>query len=318
MTKAGIAVWGASGDGNATTALSEPTRIAPQIGALGAAPARLSLAFLCAAGIDAELPTTRERAAVARLPRPDRRRHGPQHTPRARRRRPGRTHEVTLDGEPVSAPPVERPGVLGALPARLRRRPLRGGESPRGSATPRQGGGAWIRLVLAASRTIYEPGRQPSRLERPRDVKTLACVAAERRDAVDGRLGLEAFGDDGAAEVVAELDRRAKDRHVTFVRIDPRRERAVDLDLADRQIAQPAERRIAGAEIVERERDPQRVKSAQHRGGTRGVGRSALRACVWRAAPLRRFKALLDYFFCQRRNQSMNFGSPSLNRMVGL
>ena len=30
------------------------------------------------------------------------------------------------------------------------------------------------------------------------------------------------------------------------------------------------------------------------------------------------FKALLDYFFCQRRNQSMNFGSPSLNRMVGL
>ncbi len=105
VTKAGIAVWGASGDGNATTALSEPTRVAPQIGALGGAPARLSLAFLSGPGIDAELPTSRARAVV----------RGCRDLTAAdmvRNTRRGivavdpRSHEVTLDGEAVSAPPV--------------------------------------------------------------------------------------------------------------------------------------------------------------------------------------------------------------------
>ena len=105
VTKAGIAVWGASGDGNATTALSEPTRIAPQIGALGAAPARLSLAFLSGRGIDADLPTSRSRVAVGGcrdLSAADMVRN----TRRGRVAVDPRTHEVTLDGEPVSAPPV--------------------------------------------------------------------------------------------------------------------------------------------------------------------------------------------------------------------
>jgi urease subunit alpha len=112
VTKAGIAVWGASGDGNAATALSEPTRIAPQIGALGAAPARLSLAFLCAAGIEAELPSQRERVAV----------YGCRDLSAAdmvRNERRGRVAvnpagtEVTLDGEPVTAPPVREPAFSG-------------------------------------------------------------------------------------------------------------------------------------------------------------------------------------------------------------
>src|SRR3712207_461820 len=49
VVKAGMPVWGASGDGNAATALSEPVRVQRQVGALGAAPARLSLAFMAAA-----------------------------------------------------------------------------------------------------------------------------------------------------------------------------------------------------------------------------------------------------------------------------
>ena len=105
VTKAGIAVWGASGDGNATTMLSEPTRIAPQIGALGGAPARLSLAFLSAPGMDAELPTSRIRAGVTGcrdLSAADMVRN----TRRGTVAVDPRTHEVTLDGEPVSAPPV--------------------------------------------------------------------------------------------------------------------------------------------------------------------------------------------------------------------
>jgi urease subunit alpha len=64
VVKMGMSVWGASGDPNATTMLCEPVTIRRQIGALGAAPARLSLAFLAAAAADAELPTTRARSVV--------------------------------------------------------------------------------------------------------------------------------------------------------------------------------------------------------------------------------------------------------------
>lgn len=105
VVKSGIAAWGASGDGNATTMLCEPTRIARQVGALGAAPARLSLAFLAEASLDAELPTSRPRAKVEGcrgLGAADMIRN----TRRGAVRVDPRTHVVTLDGEPVAAPPV--------------------------------------------------------------------------------------------------------------------------------------------------------------------------------------------------------------------
>jgi urease subunit alpha len=64
VVKMGIAAWGASGDPDATTMLCEPVVVRRQIGALGAAPARLSLAFTAAAAADTELPTTRPRSIV--------------------------------------------------------------------------------------------------------------------------------------------------------------------------------------------------------------------------------------------------------------
>jgi urease subunit alpha len=60
----GMPAWGASGDPDATTMLCEPVVVRRQVGALGAAPARLSLAFVAAAALDAELPTTRSRSVV--------------------------------------------------------------------------------------------------------------------------------------------------------------------------------------------------------------------------------------------------------------
>ena len=112
VLKSGISVWGASGDGNATTALAEPVRVQRQVGADGAAAARLSLAFLAAAAFDADLPITRPRALVegcreltaadmVRNARTGRVRVDPQ------------THEVTLDGEPVRAAPAERVAFSG-------------------------------------------------------------------------------------------------------------------------------------------------------------------------------------------------------------
>ena len=64
VLKSGVAVYGASGEGNASTGFAEPLLLRRQVGGTGAAPPLLSLAFLASAAIDAELPTTRPRAAV--------------------------------------------------------------------------------------------------------------------------------------------------------------------------------------------------------------------------------------------------------------
>jgi urease subunit alpha len=92
--------------------LAEPVRLRPQVGAQGAAPARLSLAFLARAALDAELPTSRPRAVVegcrdltaADMVRNDRRGVVAVDP---------RTQVVTLDGEPVEAPAVAEVALSG-------------------------------------------------------------------------------------------------------------------------------------------------------------------------------------------------------------
>jgi urease subunit alpha len=64
VVKMGVAAWGASGDGNATTMVCEPVVVKRQVGAHGRAAARLSLAFTAAAAQDTELPTERVRSVV--------------------------------------------------------------------------------------------------------------------------------------------------------------------------------------------------------------------------------------------------------------
>ena len=64
VVKMGISVWGASGDADATTMLCEPVVVRRQVGAHGAAPPRVSMAFLAQAAMDADLPTRRPRSAV--------------------------------------------------------------------------------------------------------------------------------------------------------------------------------------------------------------------------------------------------------------
>lgn len=109
VLKAGFPTWGMSGDPNASTAFSEPTRIAAQIGAIGTAPARLSLAFTSRAAIAgggaADLPTSKQRIAV----------HGTRSLGAADMVRNTRTaavrvdpvtHAVSVDGEIIDTPPV--------------------------------------------------------------------------------------------------------------------------------------------------------------------------------------------------------------------
>jgi urease subunit alpha len=112
VLKAGIAVHGASGEGNASTALSEPVLLRRQVAGAGAAPALLSLAFLARAALAAELPTARTRVAVERcrdLTAASMLRHGRTGEVRV----DPRTHEVTLDGELLAAPPLEEVALSG-------------------------------------------------------------------------------------------------------------------------------------------------------------------------------------------------------------
>jgi urease subunit alpha len=112
VVKMGMAVWGASGDPNATTMLSEPVVVRRQVAAQGAASARVAMAFVAGAGIDAELPTTRPRSAV----------RGCRDVTAAdmcRNERLAdvtvdpRTHEVRVDGEPVAIEPVAEVALSG-------------------------------------------------------------------------------------------------------------------------------------------------------------------------------------------------------------
>jgi urease subunit alpha len=106
VVKMGVAAWGASGDPNATTMLCEPVVVRRQVGAHGAAAARLSLAFTSAAAQDTELPTTRTRSIVkgcrdvsaADMVRND---------VRAEVGVAPDGSAVTVDGEPVGIAPVE-------------------------------------------------------------------------------------------------------------------------------------------------------------------------------------------------------------------
>jgi urease subunit alpha len=112
VLKSGVAVYGASGEGNATTGFAEPLLLRRQVGGTGAAPALLSLAFMASAAMDAELPTTRPRAVVEGcrdLTAASMVRHGRMGEVRV----DPRTLAVTLDGELLAAPPLEEVALSG-------------------------------------------------------------------------------------------------------------------------------------------------------------------------------------------------------------
>jgi urease subunit alpha len=105
IVKSGIPAWGASGSGSASTMVSLPAAVGPQVGALAGAAARLSTAFVAEAALSAELPTARRRSAVRGC-----RRLGAADMVRNSRTGEVRvdpaTLTVTLSGEPVAIDPI--------------------------------------------------------------------------------------------------------------------------------------------------------------------------------------------------------------------
>src|SRR5207248_989297 len=87
--------------------------------------------------------------------------------------------------------------------------------------------------------------------ERPAEVVTLGEIASEVRQALEGDLVLDAFGDNVQSEVVAEIDGGADDDQIAFVVWQRGDEAAIDLQLVDRQALEVRKRGVAGAEIVD-------------------------------------------------------------------
>ena len=83
--------------------------------------------------------------------------------------------------------------------------------------------------------------------------EALAVVHAERRAASRAGVAGHPFGDHVQAALVADLGDRVDDRAAHRVGVQVADEAAVDLDHVHRQVLQVAERRHAGAEVVQRD-----------------------------------------------------------------
>src|ERR1700674_4207341 len=77
--------------------------------------------------------------------------------------------------------------------------------------------------------------------------------------------GLDAFGEHRQAQSATEAQYRQDDRRGLTIGIDRLDEGAIDLDPVERKRAQIGQRRIAGAEIVHRNRNAERLDLPQHR-----------------------------------------------------
>ena len=100
--------------------------------------------------------------------------------------------------------------------------------------------------------------------QRPAEQIALDGVAAEVAHPLEILGGLDAFGGDVHPEALGELDDRLDDRDVLRPRAGFADEAAVDLQLVEDRLVQIADRRIAGAEIVERDADAERAEALQH------------------------------------------------------
>ena len=98
--------------------------------------------------------------------------------------------------------------------------------------------------------------------------EALGGVAAGRLEVAELLSGLDALGGDRQLQRVPELDHRVDDRDVLLVVGKPAHERPVDLDAVDGQAAQVLERRVAGAEVVDRDPDTELLELAERRGST--------------------------------------------------
>ena len=94
----------------------------------------------------------------------------------------------------------------------------------------------------------------------PGQVEPLGPGAAQAAEDGELLLGLDALGGDLEAERVGHGHDRGDERGVVGVGAEPVDERSVDLHGVDREPLEVAERRVAGAEVVDRQVDAERLE----------------------------------------------------------
>ena len=91
----------------------------------------------------------------------------------------------------------------------------------------------------------------------------LRFVATVSREEFELRGVFDTLGDDGEIEAVRERDDRAGNERVVGIGVRVPYERAVDLQRIERKALEVTKARVAGAEVVDRERDAERLQLAQ-------------------------------------------------------
>ena len=100
---------------------------------------------------------------------------------------------------------------------------------------------------------VKQPTPERGRRQRRGVEKSLNNVASKFGQQIELPLGFDAFGDDGELQALADANHGGDDRPRAGVALDIAHEAAVDLQLANWQMRQPAEARITGSEIVQRQ-----------------------------------------------------------------
>src|SRR3954468_7115451 len=88
----------------------------------------------------------------------------------------------------------------------------------------------------------------------------LRAIAPERQQRVELPTRLDALRHDRQAQCVTEAHHRGDDRGVLALDAEAGYEGEIDLYRAEREPLEVAERRVAGAEIVDRQPDTQRLQ----------------------------------------------------------
>src|SRR5690606_27538560 len=107
--------------------------------------------------------------------------------------------------------------------------------------------------------------------DRLAEIIALDEVAAERPQKVELRLRLDALRDDREIHRLAQRDERLDEGVGGRIESDLAHEAAVDLELVERELAQIADRREAGPEIVQRELEAELLEARELAFGERRV-----------------------------------------------
>ena len=121
--------------------------------------------------------------------------------------------------------------------------------------------------IEAATRVVagVEPFHELLGVERAGHGVALGDIAPDVAELLEDLFALDTFGDHLEAEVVSEVDRRPDDDLVLLVDQHVGDEALIHLQLADRELTQVAQRRVARAEIVDRQMDAEFVELLNRR-----------------------------------------------------